>query len=276
MKSIGDIVTLSVDYIKSKNSHYSRREVEELIAFSLQKKRLDLYLNFDEPLSEKELSIVRANIARLAKNEPLQYIEGSVDFYGCSIDVNPSVLIPRPETELLVENIVKEIDPSKSELWDICTGSGCIGIAIKKACPFLSVSLSDISQDALSVAKQNAKKNQVDLHLVQGDLLQPFYGKKADYIVCNPPYIAEHEYQSLDANVRDYEPKGALISGPTGLECYKSLLDDLPKVCNPGATIWFEIGSTQANSIFELLPKDKEAFIIKDLSGLDRIIKIKF
>ncbi len=273
MKSLGEIVKLSVDYVNSKSTSHSRRDVEEIIAFSINKKRLDLYLNFEEPLTENELAAIRKNIARLAKDEPIQYIEGSVDFYGCNIAVTPAVLIPRPETELLVEKIVKEMDGAKKVLWDICTGSGCIGIAIKKVCPFLDVTLSDISQDALLVAKQNAGRNEVQLELIEGNLLKPFLGKKADYIVCNPPYIAEGEYRALDANVRDFEPKQALVSGDTGLECYRSLLADLPKVMNPGGTVWLEIGSTQADAIVAMC-NFKEVQVIKDLSNLDRFIKI--
>lgn len=274
MKTLQEIVKLSCDYIRQKSSSHTRREVEELIAFSLGKKRLDLYLNFDKPLSEQELALIRKNLTRLAQNEPLQYIEGSVDFYGCKIAVDKRVLIPRPETELLVERIVKEIKPN-TVLWDICTGSGCIGIAVKKAHPSVSVVLSDLSQDALDVAKKNAELNNVDVECIQGDLLEPFKGKKADYIVSNPPYIAESEYVALDAHVKHFEPKLALVSGQSGLECYVRMIAGLKAVCNPGAVIWFEIGHTQADAIIALLEAFSDPKIIQDFSGKSRFIQFK-
>lgn len=275
MKSLGEILKLSCDYIQSKGSSHSKREVEELIAHTLNKKRLDLYLNFDKPLTEPELVLVRKNLTRLAKNEPLQYIEGQVSFYDCTIQVDPRVLIPRPETELLVETIVKQIrlQPYDNKvLWDICTGSGCIGIAIKKALGTLAVTLSDISSDALALAKVNAEQNQVTVDFVQGDLAEPFRGKRADFIVCNPPYITEDEFIGLEAHVTCFEPKLALVSGQTGLECYERLIKALPSICNPGAVIWFEIGHTQKEPLLAMLSHLKEPKALQDYSGKDRFI----
>ncbi len=272
MKSLGEIIKLSCDYIRTKNSIHTRREVEELIAFTLNKKRLDLYLNFDKPLTEDELARIRKNLTRLASNEPLQYIEGNVDFYGCTIHVDKRVLIPRPETEYLVDLIVQTLKGQNltgKTLWDICTGSGCIGIALKKALPDLTVVLSDISSDALSVAKRNAEVNDVSVTLVQGDLLAPFAGQKADFIVSNPPYIAEGEYSTLDPHVKNYEPKNALVSGPNGLECYRRLFKDLQAHLTPGAKCWFEIGNTQGEMLLNEYPG---ATLLKDLNQNDRFI----
>lgn len=276
MKSLGEILKLSCEYIRQKGSSHTRHEVEELIAHTLNKKRLDLYLNFDKPLTEDELVKVRKNLTRLARNEPLQYIEGQVHFYDCTIQVDPRVLIPRPETELLVDRIVKHIrlyPYSDKVLWDICTGSGCIGIAIKKALPELAVTLSDISEGALSVACANSQLNGVVVDLVKGDLLEPLAGKKADFIVCNPPYITEGEYEGLDAHVKEFEPKLALVSGNSGLECYEKLINGLGTVCNPGATVWFEIGSGQAKALLDSLAEFKDVQVIKDLSGNDRFVE---
>ena len=280
MKTLGEILKLSYDYIRQKGSSHSRHEVEELIAYTLGKKRLDLYLNFDKPLNEEELAKVRKNISRLGQNEPLQYIEGTVQFYDCTLRVDKRVLIPRPETELLVDRIVKEIrlhPYSNKSLWDICTGSGCIGIAIKKALPELNVTLSDISEDALKVATANAEANEVSVNISSGNLLEPFNGKKADFIVCNPPYISEDEYKGLDAHVVHFEPKLALVSGPTGLEAYSALIKALPEVCNPGAKIWLEIGHKQANDILNLLRTNfKNTKVIPDLSQTDRFIECTY
>lgn len=279
MKTLGEILKLSCEYIRQKGSSHTRHEVEELIAHTLNKKRLDLYLNFDKPLTEDELVKVRKNLTRLAKNEPLQYIEGKVQFYDCTIQVDPRVLIPRPETELLVDRIVKHIrlhPYGNKVLWDICTGSGCIGIAIKRALPELAVTLSDISEQALAVARANSHLNDVVVDLLQGDLLVPFSGKKADFIVCNPPYITEGEYAGLEAHVTGFEPKHALVSGSTGLECYQKLISHLNSVCNPGATVWFEIGSEQGQALVEMLAKFKDVQVIKDLSGKDRFVECAF
>lgn len=263
MKTLGQILKLSYEYISKKSSSHSRHEVDELIAHCLGKKRLDLYLNFDKPLNEVELDLIRKNLTRLAANEPLQYIEGTVQFYGCTIKVDKRVLIPRPETELLVDHIAKTIGPdSDKTLWDICTGSGCIGIALKRAIPGLKVTLSDISKDALDLARENAALNGVEVTLVQGDLLEPFKGQKTDYIVCNPPYISEAEYGSLEPHVRDYEPKLALVGGKTGLECYDRLIPAI----SPGTSVWLEIGALQGAHF-------PDAKIIQDLSHQDRFVE---
>ncbi len=278
MKTLGEIIKASWEYVQKKGSSHTRHEVEELIAFTLGKKRLDLYLNFDKPLNEEELTKVRAKLVRLAANEPLQYIEGKVQFYGCTIAVDPRVLIPRQETELLIDKVVKEIKSTAYQgktLWDVCTGSGYIGIAIKKALPELTVTLSDISEDALTVAKSNSLLNNVDVELIQGDLLKPFGTKKADFIVCNPPYIAEGEYATLSPHVRDFEPKQALVPGKSGLECYERLITELTSHTNPGATVWFEIGSTQAEAICAMITGFKQVQVEKDLAGMDRFIKFK-
>lgn len=278
MKALGEILKLSYEYIVKKGSTHTRHEVEELIAYTLGKKRLDLYLNFDKPLHEDELVKVRKNLSRLAANEPLQYIEGRVSFYDCTLLVDPRVLIPRPETELLVDRIVKQIRQkpySSKVLWDVCTGSGCIGIAIKKALPELTVVVSDVSADALAVAKANSQLNEVAVDMLQGDLLEPFAGKNADFIVCNPPYIAEGEYASLANHVRDFEPKLALVSGNTGLECYERLIRQLPSFCNEGATVWFEIGFSQGPLLVSKLSGFKDVQVLQDLSHNDRFVEFR-
>ncbi len=272
MKSLGEILKLSCEYLRTKNSIHSRREVEELIAFTLNKKRLDLYMNFDKPLNEEELARIRKNLARLAANEPLQYIEGQVEFFGCTIHVAKGVLIPRPETELLVEHIIKTLKGKSlagNTLWDICTGSGCIGIALKKALPELTVTLSDISPEALAIAKKNAEANGVDVEIVQGDLFAPFAGKKADVIVSNPPYISEGEYEGLEPHVKNYEPKGALVSGKTGLELLERLIKEAPSHIKAGGYLWLEMGSTQGCLL------SNHGKVLKDLSGNDRFLEIQ-
>lgn len=265
MKAIGEILKLSAEFLAERKVERPRRMAEDLISHVLGLKRMDLYLQFDKPIVDRELSIIRDLLKRCAKGEPLEYILGEVEFFGCRIQIDRRVLIPRPETEILVEMISKKVQ--KGVLWDICTGSGCIGIALKKAHPELQVTLSDISPDALALAAENAKLNQIDVTLLRGDLLQPFKGQKADWIVCNPPYISEAEYTQLDLSVKDYEPKLALVGGERGTEIYETLKRELPDYLNPDAEIYFEIGSGQGDAIKRIFPNGQ---LLSDWSGKPR------
>lgn len=255
MKTLLEILTLSTDYLKKHGIQNPRRQAEDLISDALKMQRLNLYLEFDRPLDEFELALCREWLGRRSKGEPLQYIKGEMDFYGCKISLNKDVLIPRQETEILVDKIVNELKKENlagKTLWDVCCGSGCIGIALKKRFPELKVVLSDISKKALLIAQKNARENQVDVEFVEGDLLQPFEDRQTNYLVCNPPYIAESEFSGLEVEVRDFEPKGALISGPTGLEFYSRLAEGLKKNLVRAGKAWFEIGSMQGKAICEL------------------------
>lgn len=269
MKTIGDVLKRSREYLVEKKVEPARRLAEEVLAHVLKLKRMDLYLQFDRPLIEGELAPIREAIKRCAKNEPLAYILGSVEFFGCQIQVTPSVLIPRPETEILVEKIAKEA--KEGMLWDLCTGSGCIGIALKKANPSLEVVLSDVSADALAVASHNAKANGVEVTILQGDLLAPFAGKRADWIVCNPPYISEAEYATLDPSVKEFEPKLALLGGASGLEFYERLRREAARYLNPSGVLFCEIGAFQKEALQKLFPG---AQIQTDWAGHNRYLRI--
>jgi release factor glutamine methyltransferase len=252
MRTIGEVLKLSSDFLSERKIDRARRIAEELLCHVLKTKKIDLYLQFDKPVIDAELARLRELLKRSAKNEPIEYITGEVDFFNCRIKVDPRVLIPRPETEILVELISKK-NPTGA-LWDICTGSGCMGIALKKAHPALSVTLSDISPDALSLARENAALNQVEVELLQGDLLAPFKGQKADLIICNPPYIAQAEMNTLDSSVKDFEPHLALVAGERGTEFYERLALELPNYLNPNGQVFLEIGSTQGEALKKLFP----------------------
>lgn len=266
MKSIGELIQLSADYLAERKIERPKRLAEELLSHVLRMKKMDLYLQFDRPVLESELTLLRELLKRSAKGEPFEYLVGEVEFFGCKIKVSPSVLIPRPETELLVEMISKEV--KKGVLWDICTGSGAIAIALKKKEPELTVTASDISPQALALARENAKINQVQVEFLEGDLLAPFKGRKADFIVCNPPYISEGEYAALDPSVREYEPQGALIGGNRGTEVYERLQRELPPFLNPGAKLFFEIGAGQGEAVKQIFGGRGEVF--KDYAGHSR------
>lgn len=270
MKTIQEILTTSTDYLAQKGILHARRKVEHLLCHLLHTQRVDLYLNFDKPIEEKELQAVRAGLKRLSMGEPLAYVIGSMEFYHCNIRVTPDVLIPRPETEELVEKIVREV--KNGELWDICTGSGCIAIAIKKAVPALHVVAVDISEKALNLAKENAKANGVEIEFLQGDLLSPLQGRKADVIVSNPPYVSQNEYDTLDSSVRDFEPKLALLGGEDGLTFYRTFQKEIKNYLKPGGRFLAEIGATQGDSLLALFGGGT---LLSDMSGKKRFFELR-
>lgn len=275
MKTIGEILVLSTAFLTERKIERPRRSAEELLASILGIKRMDLYLQHDRPLVDSELERMRAVLKLRAQGDPLEYIIGQVEFYHCRFFVNRDVLIPRQETEILVDLIVKKIKGSALEgkkLWDICTGSGCIGISLKKAIPELLVTLSDLCPNALSLARKNAAENQVQVDIRSGDLLAPFKGEKADVILCNPPYVSKKEYEELDRSVKDYEPRLALVGGEEGTEYYQRLAKDLPPFLESGAQVFLEIGAAQGSSVKEIFSTFpcRRSGLIKDWSDRDR------
>lgn len=278
MKSIQEILKLSEKYLQERGVKNSKRVAEDVVSSALSLKRMDLYLNFDRPLHEPEIERCREYLKRRAKGEPLQYIIGEVEFLNTKIKVSPAVLIPRQETEILASMIIEELsalDLKGKVLWDICTGSGCLAISISKALPDLKLFASDISRDALLIAQENAKNASVEVNFLEGDLLNPFKGMKADFIVCNPPYVSEDEYPLLEREVKEFEPKLSLVAKEGGLEFYQRLHTDLASHLLPHSIIWLEIGSLQGLQIQEIF-QEKPSKILKDWSGLDRFIKINW
>jgi release factor glutamine methyltransferase len=281
MKTLREILTISANFLKEKKCPRYRRDAEELIAYVLKLKRLDLYMQFDRPIQETELEILRPLLKRASKAEPVEYIIGEMTFYQCQLSLNADVLIPRPETEILVDQACRMFsveDVHQKTAWDLCTGSGCIGIAVKKACPDLNVSLSDISKKALDIASKNAHRNNVQVELLQGNLLSPFEGRKTDIVFCNPPYISSKEFLTLDPSVKDYEPQEALIGGEDGLSFYRKLEDALPSYLNPKSKIFFEIGAEQGESVLNIFSGRgwKNRRVEKDWAGHDRFFFLEF
>ena len=207
---------------------------------------------------------------RIAQGEPLQYVLGNTEFYGRTFAVNPDVLIPRPETELVAEQAIK-LAANNSKVLDMCCGSGAIGItvALEKGC---SVTLSDVSPAALKVAKANAKNLKAKVELVQGDMFENIVGK-FDIIVSNPPYVERNVIPTLENNVKNHEPHLALDGGEDGLDFYRVLAKDAPAHLCKGGAIVLEIGYNQAQEVTQLL---SEAFcnikVIKDYGNCDRIV----
>ena len=271
MISLIEIIKRSAQYLAERGIKNPRPAAEEVIADALGMKRLDLYLQFDRPITDNELPTLRARIARRAKHEPTAYISGNVSFAGVELKVDRSVLIPRPETEILVEMIAQTLEGLPLEgkiLWDMCCGSGCIGLALKRRYPQLTVFLSDVSPDALLTAQANAHDT---VTLRQGGLFAPFAGEACDFFVCNPPYVTEAEYAHLTLEVKNWEPKCALVSGSTGLEYYQRIAMNLSAHLNPGGLAWIEIGSGQGNAVKSLFEREKfQCHIRADWAGHDR------
>ena len=240
------------------------RDIEEIVAHVLK--------------SKGEESQITTLVSRYEKGEPLAYILGYVNFYDCHIQVNSDVLIPRLESEILIELLLKRIEKKEKVLLDLCSGSGCLGIAIKKQNPDLEVVLSDISPKCVELAKQNAKANDVDVTILQGDLLSSLENKKIDYLVCNPPYVSESEYLALEKSVKTYEPKLALTGGCDGLDFYRRVEREVKGYLNDKAKVFFEIGSLQGSSLNQIFsdPVWRHKEILKDWSGHDRFFFLEF
>ena len=276
MKTVEDIRQHAIDFLEKKGISFPRRDAEELIATTLGLTRLELYLDLERPLKDEELAKVKDLLKRRGKREPLQYLLGETKFYETILKLTPDVLIPRPETEILVDMIVKELrehDLEGKTLLDLGTGSGCIAISLKKALPQLNVLAIDISEKALQIAKENAERNNVEITFLKSDL----FGSdcpKIDFIISNPPYIGEIEIESLEPEVLDFEPKVALFGGPQGFEIYERIAKEMKATLKPGGRAWLEIGYKQGAKLVEIFQNAgwKNTRFEKDWSGHDRFL----
>ena len=251
-----------------------KQNVETILAHTLNIKRLDIYLQLERKFSGKKLEIVFIIISRRKDNEPLQYILGETEFYGYTIKVDKSVLIPRPETELLVEIIIAEENDIKNIL-EIGTGSGALVIALAKKMNGIVIDATDISEDALRIAEQNTILNQVDINIFKSDIFDNVLNKY-DLIISNPPYISLTDYKQLPVEIKDFEPKSALLADDNGLFFYNKILQKAKDHLTESGKIYFEIGYDQAKKITEIAKKNRFSNIkvFKDLNGFDRIVRI--
>lgn len=260
-------------------SSYAKYVLNELFL----KENRNLYLEMDKELEPRLLDQFNAMMDRLVKDEPLAYVLGYQVFLNYQIEVNPSVLIPRPETEELVMQVLMEIDTdyenvAHPSLIDIGCGSGAIAIALKKEAPKLTVLASDISEVALKQAKHNAQTLEADIEFLLGSMAQPLIDaqRKVDIIVCNPPYIPQHEV--IQNSVLHHEPHVALFGGDDGLKFYREVIQQAPAVLNHPGLIAFEIGWNQRQALTDLAKatlKDPEVTCYQDMAGKDRILIIK-
>ncbi len=240
--SVLKMLEWATHYFSEKQVPSPRLSIEWLLADVLNIKRLELYLQFDRPLTLVELSRLREFVKRRAAHEPLQYITGSTSFYNAEINVRSGVLIPRPETEEMVEMIISESMADNVTLLDIGTGSGCIPIAVKMERPKWHVTGCDISTVALDIAKENGAINGVDVSFVEADLLkiETMPEKYWDIIVSNPPYIGYEEKDELEQQVKDYEPEIALFTENRN-KVYSSIISYAQTHLNSSGLLYLEL-----------------------------------
>ncbi|MBI5237678.1 MAG: peptide chain release factor N(5)-glutamine methyltransferase [Deltaproteobacteria bacterium] len=272
--------------LKSFNVPDAQAEAEYLLSHGLKLKRHELFLNGLRPLAKDEEKTLREFIRRRTRREPSQYITGTAHFRGLELKVTRAVLIPRPETELIVDEALRAASSAplagKGELivLDLCTGSGCIAISMCVEMPAAVVFATDISWDALSIASENARRLKVEGRIVfmHGSLFRALGGFKlkgaVDMILTNPPYVPEAELFGLEPEVKDHEPRRALSADMDGLTYIREIISVAPDYLGPGGRLIMEIGWGQDRAVMDMFEKDgryMDIRVIKDLSGVERI-----
>ena len=261
--NIKDLLSVAADYLRQKEIENPRLTAEVLLGHSLKLERIDLYLNFDKPLTRGEVSDFRKLIQRRIGHEPLQYITGKQEFWSLDFEVNRNVLVPRPETEVLLEqaiHLVKTI-PLLSErplrILDLCTGSGVISVVSAREMGDVHVWATDISQDALEVAKRNADAHNVSdkITFLLGDLWGPLQNLRFDLILSNPPYVSTGEYPHLPPEVRDHEPKIALDGREEGLHCIKEIIKFAHGFIDSGGWLVIEMAPVQTGTVMTMMDR---------------------
>lgn len=263
---------------------------EMLVAHVVGCERLRLYMDPDRPASPLERETLRGLVGRALKHEPVQYLVGEAWFFGLPFKVDPRVLIPRPGTETIVQEVLQHQRATRGArgegvlIADVCTGSGCIAISLLKNLPEARAAASDISGTALELARENAVRHGVAdrLDLLQGDMLGPLLAHPAtrgspslDYLVSNPPYIPDDEWDAVAPNVKDHEPHGALRGGADGLDLVRPLLRDGPRLVKPGGLMLVEVADTRGTRAAELFAGEgtlKDVRVLTDFEGLPRVV----
>lgn len=267
------VLTWTTGYLTEKGVENARREAEWLLCEATGLDRMGLYLNFDKPLQDDELAAYRSMVARRGKREPLQHILGSQEFDGHEFIVSRDVLIPRYDTETLLEEAVRQAPTARTVL-DIGTGSGCIAISLALRLPHAAITAVDLSPDALSIARRNAERNNAQIEFLLGSFFQPVSQRRFDLIVSNPPYITSADLADLQPEVRDFEPRLALDGGPDGLDAYRVLAAEAPRHLEPNGWLLLEIGSGQDKDVAGLLADAGfDAIVtVPDSAGILRVV----
>ncbi|WP_250278845.1 peptide chain release factor N(5)-glutamine methyltransferase [[Clostridium] colinum] len=273
-KKVKDILIHYKKILKENNFDTYSLDVEVLLMNVTQFSKTKLYLNLDYILKPEEFEKFESFFNRRLKNEPIAYIIGKCEFMGLEFLLDRNTLIPRPDTEILVEKAIEIINENKlKNVIDIGTGSGAIAISLAKYCD-INVDAIDINNKALEIAKKNANLNNIkNINFIKSDIFENI-NKKYDIIVSNPPYIKTKVIETLDKNVKDYEPILALDGGESGLIFYEKIVNNANKYLNKGGYLLFEIGHDQAEDVKKIMTNHNfiNIDILKDLSGLDRVI----
>jgi len=298
--TIKETLSWAEEYLQSHGVPNCKTEAEYLLSHLLNCKRSGLYLKHDKSVAIDEFQRFMGWLNKRIAREPSQYIIGEQEFWGLEFKVTRDVLIPRPETEILVEEAVKTVRSQESEvrsqntkihyselrtpdsklILDLCTGSGCIAVSLAKEIPDSQIYVVDISESALDVARENAERHSVvdKITFIQGNLFAPLRGLslKVDLIVSNPPYVSRDMMKDLQPEIRDYEPEIAVYAGDDGLDFYRRIISESPAYLTQGGHLILEIGYGQAEEIKKLIEQSNafaDISITKDFAGIDRVIK---
>ncbi|HUT11397.1 MAG TPA: peptide chain release factor N(5)-glutamine methyltransferase [Thermoguttaceae bacterium] len=280
--TVGRLLQWTADFLKDHGADSPRLDAEVLLAEALGCRRIELYTSFDQVPGEEPRAAFRESVRRRAKGTPVAYLVGRREFYSMSFRVSPAVLIPRPETELLV---VALLDRARSrpvgeafELADVGTGSGIIAVCAAKHLPSCRVTAIDVSPAALEIARSNAVDHEVAkrIEFVQSDLFAAVDpARRFDFVVSNPPYVAAAELQGLAAEVKDFEPRKALVAGQRGTEVIEALIPQAAQRLNPGGHLLIEVSPMVHDAVLSLLRRDDRFELgptIKDLARLPRVV----
>ncbi len=283
--TIKELLEVTTDYLAKKEIESPRLSAESLLAHQLNIDRIKLYLRFDQPLHEQEVAGYRSLIKRRLRREPLQYITGVQEFWSLDFTVGPPVMVPRPETELLVEQVIALCRGNRltegpcTRILDLGTGCGALAVAIARELEAVAVWASDVSQEALDIAKGNARKHGVEerIEFIHSDMWQGLSNQELtfDIIVSNPPYISSEAMDSLPPEVRDYEPRQALDGGEEGMVYIRNIIQEAPKHLNPAGWILLEMDPEQTTTAFGLIEANNsygEKVRLKDYSHYHRVV----
>lgn len=286
------VLEWTTSHLKKHGSDTARLDAEILLAHARGCQRIQLYTCYDEPLTDAVRATMRDLVQRRAKAEPVAYLVGHREFFSLDFRVTRNVLIPRPDTESLVVEMldgVKALAASGQSLvriLDLCTGSGCVAISVARNCPASKYNVelvaTDISSEALLIARENATTHKVDdrITFLEGDLFEPLtLGTKFDIIAGNPPYVSSAEIDSLDPEVAHHEPRLALDGGPNGLAVFERIIAEAPKHAAPGALFLMEMSPEQAEPLKQRLLAHggyADVSVCNDLAGRARVIRARF
>jgi len=276
--TIAETLKRASEHLRASSVPNDLLDAQTLLAHALGKDRTYLIVNFNQQLSEDEQTSYQSLIARRAAGEPLQYITSRQEFFGLEFEVTPDVLIPRPETELIVEEVIRLSQLPRPAILDLCTGSGCIAIALAREIGAARVVAGDISTAALQVARRNAARHNLRVAFIASDLLEAFADQPlADFITCNPPYVVAREMATLQREVRDWEPRIALTDFGDGSSFYRRLLVDAPSRLRPGGYLLCELGYTQSEAISTMADQTvwEQPHLLDDLQGIPRTLVLK-